>query len=445
MNALQLKGPQITFEPNPKIELLKKIMLITYVVLETLYKTIFGKYLAVEMERLQCVAGAVLACLLLIEWFRLDKDNKIKWIKRHSIVFIYFAIRVVTFISIGMQYTMLRSVFFEGIYLLVLTELIVDNEFCRKMVFRGFILMNLALNIINTCIYAYCNLTDIVNNVEMTFLHRMVSIYTYVGDYSGVSYCSMYSNPNQIGLMTGIALLISINYLSKDMSILSKGLVGIYYIFSFYCIYYSNCRSAQLMLLVVIFMLITCNKTKVFKNKKKIIVLCMIVCIIFTACIYIIAMTHYEYGWPTLFEVQLGNVSTQRYFIWKDCYYSHQDELLLGCGNMTLEKRDRYQYNLDKGIDKGLDINSSLIDYVGPHNGYIGTISCAGLTGFVAFIMLLLKKISDSKSLNEGYWYLAIVFILGINLFECMMPISKNFVTLYMFLIMSMSDREVKK
>jgi len=440
MNALQLKGPQITFEPNPKIELLKKIMLITYVVLETLYKTIFGKYLAVEMERLQCVAGAVLACLLLIEWFRLDKDNKIKWIKRHSIVFIYFAIRVVTFISIGMQYTMLRSVFFEGIYLLVLTELVLDYEFCKKVLFRFFILANLLLNIVNTFFYLYCNHIETMGYNISSPIYIFANTYTHVGDFTWYNYCSMYSNPNQIGLMTGLAMVIAINYLAKEILPKCKVITGIYFAFSAYCLIYSNCSSSHIAMIAVICAFVLVTKTRRFDNKK-IIITCLICCVFATCCVYAITSISDEYT-ENEFETELNMISTSRYTIWKDSYYSHQDEFLLGCGNMTLEKRDRYQYNLDKGNNLGLDINSSLIDYVGPHNGYIGTISCAGLLGFAAFIALLLKKINDSKSLNQGYWYLAIVFILVINLFECMVPISKNFITLYMFLILAMDDRE---
>ena len=236
MELVQLKGPEISFKPNRKLEATKNAMLIAYVVLETLYKTIFGKYLAVEMERLQCVVGAVLACLLLVEWFRLDKDNKIKWIKRHAIVFIYFAIRVITFVSIGLQYTMLRSVFFEGIYLLVLTELIVDNEFCNRIICRLFIGINFVLNVINTYFFLYCdhvlaNGTYIDNSV-----YNFANEYTYMNDFIWFNSCVLYSNPNQIGLMTGMAILIAINYIPKVMSTKGKVLISAYFIFSAYCV-----------------------------------------------------------------------------------------------------------------------------------------------------------------------------------------------------------------
>lgn len=440
MELVQLRGPEITFNPNRKLEVIKNAMLIIYVVLEVLYKTIVGMYLAVEMERLQCVIGAVLACLLLVEWFRLDKENKINWIKRHAIVFVYFAIRVMTFVSIGFKYTMLRSVFFEGIYLLVITELVLNSKLCKTVVIKLFIVINLVLNILNTVVYWYCEYVFAYGDYHTDFLHGVAMEYTHVGDY-WCYYTGMYSNPNQIGLMTGLAILLAISYLHKELSSGKRICMAIYFVFSLYCVLYSKCSNAHIALLAAAMAFIIVCKFKLF-TPKRIIITCLACCILATGCMYYIAGSNSPNEPYTAFEEKLNSLSTNRYTIWKDSYYSHQEELLLGCGNMTLEKRDRYQYNLDKGNDLGFDINGSLIEFVGPHNGYIGTISCAGLLGFAAFVALLLKKINDSKSLEQRYWYLAVVFILVVNLFECMMPISKNFVTLFMFLILAMDDRE---
>lgn len=438
MELLQLKGPQITFEPNKKLEYLKNAMLITYVVLETLYKTIFGKYLAVEMERLQCVVGAVLACLLLIEWFRLDKDNKIKWIKRHALVFVYFAIRVVTFVSIGFQYTMLRSVFFEVIYLFVLTELVLSYNLCKRILVKGFILINFILNIITIFMYHYTGHYYYRDIFLFDWIYEISVKYT---DILGGRFGSMYSNPNFMGMFTGLAIIIALNYIPKCKDNKKKILLGLYFAFSIYCVWLSNCSNAYVALMTVAIAAIIVKKTSFF-TKKSLTITCLICCVLATSCAYFIAAINDDSVGFTDFETKLDTLSTNRYAIWKDSYYSHQDEALLGCGNLTLEKRDRYQYNLDKGIDLGLDVNSSLVDYVGPHNGYVGMLSCTGILGFIAYLAVVIKKILDSKSLNKGYWYLAIIFILMINLFECMVIINKNALCMYMFLILAMDDRE---
>ncbi len=438
---LSLKNLEIGFKPNEKLELAKKVLLLSYVVLETLYKTIVGMYMAVEMDRLQCVVGAALATVLLIELVRLNNDDKILWIKNHSLVLVYFVIRCITFVAIGFQYTMLRSVFFEGIYLLILTELILDGRFCRNVIFKFFIAANVLLNIVNAYIYSYCESVSIAGTFMEDELFNYFTQYTYADAYTGMYYSSMYSNPNQMGLMTALAIILAINYISKDMSALKGFLAMIYFIFSLYCVEISNCSNAYVSLIAVACAYLVVKFVKYF-TKKKLTVICLICCVLVTGVFYGIAAIHGEYDEYTTLEFKINDLSTERYAIWKDSYYSHQEEALLGCGNITLEKRDRYQYNLDKGIDRGFDINSSLIDYVGPHNGYIGMISCTGILGFIAFLGLLIKRILNSRSLDKPYWYLAIIFILVINLFECMMPVSKNFITLYMFLILAMDDRE---
>lgn len=448
MELVQLKGPEIEFEENKIIELIKKSMLIAYVFLETLYKTIFGKYLMIEMERLQCVVGAVLACLLLIEWFRLDKDNKIKWVKRHTVIFIYFAIRIITFINIGLQYTMLRSVFFEGLYLLVITELILNSNFCKKYIIKGFILVNLILNIANTIIYWYCEyivkIGEYASNdsvlfkllLEITYISDAKTMFmTPAGPIPAIFYSSMYSNANFIGMFTGLAMICALNYVNHD----NKIKMIIYYLFSLYCVLYSNCSSAQLALIIV---LIVFFIVKIYKkiSKKRVVLVFLICCALSSFMIFSIAEYHEEQGVFTEFEAKIESVSSQRYSLWKDCYYSHKEEMLFGCGNLVLEKKDRYQYLLEKGIDSGIDIESSIAKFPGPHNGYIGIISCTGIIGFISYIFAVSKKIIDSRSLGHKYWYLAIIFILIINIFECMVIINKNAICMYMFLIIAMQE-----
>ena len=251
----------------------------------------------------------------------------------------------------------------------------------------------------------------------------------------------MYTNPNFMGMFTGLAIILALNYMNNNMCKTKKLLAGIYVLFSLYCVLLSNCSNAYVAIITVLIAFVIIKKTMLF-TKKSLIVTCLICCVLATSGVICVAAVNNEYDEFTEFETKLDVLSSNRYAIWKDSYYSHQEEILLGCGNLTLEKRDRYQYNLDKGIDLGLDINSSLIDYAGLHNGYIGIASCAGLLGFIAYLALVIKKIIDSKSLNEGYWYLAIIFILMINLFECMVVINKNALCMYMFLILAMDDRE---
>lgn len=417
----------------------KNIILLAYVALETLYKTIFGKYFMVPMERLQILMAVLLAAFLLVEFIRLDKGSKKNWIIKNAFVFVYFAVRCLTFISTGMQYTVLRSIFFEGIYMLVLTELVVNSDFCKKIVMKFFIASNLLLNIIN--VYFYWHSEAIAANGQYEdALYNFIIKYTYAGDPYWCNYSSMYSNPNYMGMMTGIALLIAATYLSKNMSLMKKIAAGVYFIFSLYCVWLSNSSASQVAMMAALCAFALVKYVKIF-TPKRITVICLACSIVATGLIYgFIAFQNEDYNTPA--EDKLNQLSTQRYAIWKDSFYSHKEELMLGCGNITLEKRDRYQYNLDRGIDWGLDVKGSLVDYVGPHNGYIGTLSCTGILGSIAFLLAFLKKIKDSSLLGEKHrFYLPMVFIFVVNLFECMIIVNKNFYSLYLFLILAMDDK----
>lgn len=419
------------------LEVAKKIILLLYVVIETLYKTILGKYGLVFMDRLQCVLGVVLIIWITGSFIILTKSEKKKWLYDNRFTWIYLFIRGITFVNTGFMYTMLRSMVFEVVYLVAITDLLINSMFCKKVIMRFFVLANLVLNVINTIIYLYCENIKASGLTVTNELYEFFSKYTFMDDTALYCNYSMYSNPNQMALMTGIALLISLAYWDSKKPKAFKASYIIYFIFSLYCISYSNCSSADVALICVVIAIIIEKLTCL--NKKHLILICLSGAILATTGIYSFAAYNDEFS-TTDFENDLNMYSTQRYTIWKDSYYCHKDELLFGCGNITLEKRDRYQYKLDKGETLNRDINGSLIDFVGPHNGYIGMISCTGLIGFLAFALAFIKKISVSKLLNDSCWYLVIIFILVINLFECMMPISKNFCSLYMFLILAMGD-----
>lgn len=435
-----------------KLEILKNkinsastVLLILYIVLDTLNKTIFSMYFYSIMEKTQYGVAGILIILFLLKLVALDNNWKKKWVSNNCFILIYFVIRLLCLVHVGFEYTVIRSLVFEIIYLVVLSEVFINSALCRRIILRFFISTIFVLNIINTFFYLYC--TNALNNgtYMQDNICQFALKYTYIQDIAWYCSSSMYSNPNFLGLVTGLTLLLSLVYYPKDKRFLAKLGYLLFFGFSLYCIWYSNCSSSHVGLIIVLITAVIVNKTH-FVTQTRVVVACLLCCVLATACIIgFINSNNNEFGQYSLLEERIDYYSSQRYTIWKDCYYSHQDEAWLGCGNITLEKRDRYQYNLDKGIDLGLDIRGSLIEYVGPHNGYIGMISCTGILGFIAFILLLLKKIVDAKALKTRHWYLAVIFILIINLFECMMPISKNFCSLYMFIILAMGDDNNEK
>lgn len=239
--------------------------------------------------------------------------------------------------------------------------------------------------------------------------------------------------------MTGIALILSINYISHDSKVSKKIIYAGYLIFSLYCVWLSNCSNAYLGLIVVICAYLLLKVVHII-DKKQLVVICLICCCLVTGILYGFLSSQQENAEFTDFETQLNTYSSSRYAIWKDSYYSHKENMLFGVGNIKLEKQERYQYMLDKGIDEGYDINSSMEQMAGTHNGYVGMISCTGILGLLFFVLGLWRKIIHAEILNDGFWYLAVIFILMLNLFECMFVLSFNFSCLMLFIVLALNN-----
>lgn len=429
-------------QPNDKIKQVINWLLFIYVAIETVYKTIFGLYFEVTMERIQCIIGAGLALLAVYTFVKSDKGTRKKWIVGNAFVFAYFLVRVVTLIYTGVQYTVIRGLFFEGIYLIVLSSLIVDTKFCKRTIFPFFIAFNFVLNCINIVFYYACK-NAVVGSSGPNILYQFALKYTFLGNESTYYYSCLYANPNFFGMMTGLALIISLNYFYKGMDRRKKIVYAVYVIFSLYCILVSNCSSAIVGLAACAFVVYLVKKFKCF-TRKTVIIWCAILAVLASSSVLVYISMQNELGAYTEEEGKMSRLTTGRYAIWKDCYYGHNDvdKLLLGCGNITLEKQERYEYMLTKGPDYGYDKDGSLSELVGTHNGYIGMLYCTGIFSALLFMCILFKRIRTSNILNKKYWYLAIIFVVVINLVESMIILSKNFPCLYMFLILAMDDEK---
>lgn len=433
MNEIALKG----INNNARFQLLFNYIFIAYAVLEILTETIVGKYFGPWMERFQIIFAIALIIIIFMKFFHFDSKAKKAFLKDNVLVFAYFIIRLATFIYTGMQYTMVRSAIFEVIYLLVLTKFFIDSSFVRKIIFKLFIFLNLLLNIINTFFYLYCKPlyeAGIYDGAIYSFAQK----YTYMENYFYQPFRSMYSNPNQMGVMTGLALIIFFTYIKKKTSIKMAILQSMYIVFSVFCIWYSDAKSAIVGLLAALFALIALKLIKLL-TPRKIVLVCLTGCVITMAVITgFISMQGESF---TENECKLNRVTTGRYSIWKDCVNAHADNLVLGCGNISLEKQDRAEYNYEKGVyNEGLEL-VDVKEYLGTHNGYYGMLYCTGILGALAFLALLIKRTREANSLKIGSrYYMSIIYILVINLVECFMVVGKNYCIFMLFLILAMNS-----
>lgn len=412
--------------------------LFIYAALEILATTVVGKYFIEWMERGQILLSIILITLVVASFFQLRGEEKRTYIKRQSLIILYFLIRLITFITTGMEYTMARSVIFEGLYLIVLTGLVIDSEFVKKYVFSFLIFTNLGLNIINTIVNLYCEPMRLGKISEDKF-YIFTYYHTYLGDFPNYSYSSMYSNPNHIGMLTGLAVLIALSLYDSKMNKIIKLLYPVYILFSLYCIWYSNCSSSQVGTIAVVLAWIIVKFVKPV-TPKKIVYLCLACCIAVTCTMQVYISKQLPPGEPyTEIEMQLEDKTTTRYSVWKDAYFSHKEEILLGCGNVSLEKLDRSKYESEIGIYNG---GLSILDMKGlrgTHSGYLGMFYCTGLLGSLVFLLILIQKIRKSQFLEKDLlYYLTMVFLLVVNLVENQTIIRNNPYILLVLLILEM-------
>lgn len=414
------------------------ILLLTYTVLFLLYHTVAGLYAQDLIERLECVVGLLMAVVMVMKLIDIDWEARIRWLKSSYLVIIYFIIRTVSFVNSGFDYSVARTVFFEGVYLFVICGMITDSKFCKKVIMKSFVVINFVLNVINVIVYFVLR-----SGNASSGLYKLFSEYTYAVKNS-VIYSGMYDNPNAFGVMTAIAIILALNLISKNDTKQRKLIIAVYVLFSLYCVNLSECRSAMLSLFAcaVSWALVTVTKGKI--TGRMLAIAAFVVALAVTGGIYGFMKNNTDTGLYQFSadEVAIENASTGRYSIWKAGYYAHQDNKLLGAGSIKNEMADRNAFVYQNLIDIQYGVSSYVEDDRGPHNGYLAMIYCTGLLGFLAFMAALLKKMLEAKSLRYGGWYLAIIFFMSVNMFETMTIVSRFFVCLLIFIILAMDNND---
>lgn len=414
------------------------VLLFTYTMLFILYHSIAGLYVQVWIDRLECVAGAVMAVVMLMKLAVIEKDERIKWFKSSFLVIIYFVIRTATFIDSGFDYSVARTVFFEGIYMFVICGMIIDSRFCKEKIMKLYVVVNFALNVVNVAFYFI-----FLKMGTLSGFGKTLADITFVSR-NGVMYSSMYDNPNAFGIMTALAIIIAFNLISKNDTKARKLVIVVYMLFSLYCVNLSECRSAMLSLFAcaVAWAIVVISKKKI--TGRMLVICAFAVALLATGGIYGFMHVNESEGLYSYTETEtsLQDISSSRYYIWKSGYYAHQDNRMLGTGSLNLEMNDRNSYIYQYYVDNGYDVETFAKTDLGPHNGYLAMIYCTGMLGFILFMAALLQKILEAKSMKCGGWYLAVIFFMSVNMFETMTIVSRFFVCLMTFIILAMDNND---
>lgn len=410
--------------------------LLLYTVLLIVHKTFLENSYQSIFSKCDCIIGAVLAIILAVKLICIDGFSRKKWIKSNLIVFIYFLVRTITVVKTGFDYSTIRCVFFEGIYLLVLTDIILDARFVKKVLIPTTIVITFLTNIANVLLYLYYQNVVIYGSGKGIFYEYTTRVDAYMECFS-----FMYINPNWFGMITALTIVLAFALIEKNNRKSINIAIVCYIVFSLYCVWLSTCRSALIALIIcgLVYMI-----SKLLKrvSTKHILTCCLIGIVFAMSLISGIIISNTDTGMTKFSEMeqQLDSISTKRYTIWKECYYANKKDLILGQGSVSRELALRNEFFSEEFEEEYDSIN------LRAHNGYIGHLTITGILGLLLFLTLLLQRIYRSAYMDKGNWYLVVLLILIINIFECMFTLGINILCLYMFTVLSMvgNDKRVQ-
>lgn len=341
----------------------------------------------------------------------------------------------------GFDYSTIRTIFFEAVYLIAINEMIISKSFIRRRLAPMIILINLVLNILEAICHLAYRLSP--GGGFSSFLMR----HSY---YDGViNFTYLYTNPNTMGIMTALSLVLLLIIVPKPLSRWKLTLISIYSIFSFAVVFKSECRSAQLALIVII---ISYNIVRSIKSitGKRLTLLVLVASLLATFTVYGLMYSHQNTGvafeWENNYgnlEYKLNRASSERYNIWKTAMLAHMDKKAFGTGSLKNEMTARNEYIKGFWEQRYHGSYHFRPTILGPHSGYFAMIYTTGFIGFFIYISLLFYMICKADLMRRGNWYLVVIFTLVVSHLESVFIVSRFFLCLVMMMVLSAHDNEV--
>ncbi|MDD6920049.1 MAG: O-antigen ligase family protein [Eubacteriales bacterium] len=325
---------------NKNIRLVSNVMIFMYMFLFLSNNSFLGKNFQSLIHWGEAGTGFILICCFILKFIIDSKENKISFLKSNILVILFLVCTGLTFVYNGLTYSIIRTIFVVTIYILIINDYMFNAKFIKNVLLKGLIYFNLILNILPFVVSTIIKISD----YNPTFL-RLLDKYTYIGSAKASAYSCFYSNPNTMGIVTGLALLASFALYSKNYEKYQKVLFFVYVFFTSYILMASNCRSA---LLSVIVALLSYVVITLLKNKyaKQLIALGFLVITIICIAIVGFANNNKDTGLEHFSntEKSIDKISSHRYSIWKSTYIAQQDMMLLGKGSLkhVVEDRDKY-------------------------------------------------------------------------------------------------------
>lgn len=404
------------------------------VVLEFAYVSIVAKIIGNKLETVLLAIAIVLGIVFIASRFTKAWPQSVELAKRNFWILIYFFIRIVSWAVHGFDYSILRQLLIEVTFLIFILFAPLSEKYLDRIIKLGLCLILIG-GVLETAG------STVITLFPDSTLGEFIKSHSWFNPYMDKP-SVFYSNSNHFGMLSGLGIVLSYMQLNKT----SQATKRLYYINIALCILMlivSECRSAEIAILLVF---VSMGIQKIFKIKETTLTIgaASAIMLAFVCLFGFFILSPTKDTMRTPFEESLNYLSSGRYTVWRDMYYSHTDDYILGTGSITLEKQERYKYRVRRHDGEGLDENSSLREFRGPHNGYLGMLYCAGIPALLVFGIIILKKSKKLIQQQKKAFALSI-YILVINCFETMIITSFNMIFIIYTLYLNVYGNEDEK
>lgn len=422
---------------NSKVKIVIEALLVIYILATLLSDTMLSLRFLGPLQKAAALSGIVLIIIFGLKVLAGGIEGIKSYCKGSIWIILYIIVRLASYLYNGRDYTIARQILFEMVYLLPLCALLIDKTFVKNVVVRVIVFTTLVINLMDFIAVKYlvsCAGKNISNALTEIIINK-----TY-NEHWGVTV--MYDNPNFMGMITGLAMILAIELFRGRKTWYKIVLAVLYYAFGFYMVWLSGCRNAQLCLALVLVAIAVEKLIKVIDGKRMA-AICLICITLCTGAIYGYVYMNEENYQLTEQEQRINSLSTSRYIIWKSAIYANNDKLAIGSGSITLEKKDRYAYCQQHRIEHEL-LNRTEETTLGPHNAYIGIILSCGVFAFIFYILHLFRKFRKSSLMNDAPYGMTVLYVLCSNVLECMLITRLNIFCLVMYLVMAPENENEK-
>ena len=385
------------------MKFIERWIMVAAVVIFIAHYTILKTYYDSTIGAMKTYVLLAIGLLFVVNFIRAPRQEKIDWIRRKNIfvpsmvlIVLYFIARAVTIVLCDFDYSVIKTVVYEGIFLVAISRWTATD--------------NMKFSDIAICIMVLITVINILN--LLSFHYFMANA---VSDYSGNSLMTymagftpeinrgiMYTNPNRGGILSGLALVLSLWFVRKNKK---KWLILLipFWILNLYSMYILDCRNSNVAIFVALVSMVLLFAVKRLKPHV-LVTICLICCVCVTAGIYGLIQYNLQDGDTTLSvtESQINAMTTGRYQIWQDAVASHADQWAFGAGSYEREIDERNAYLEERFVAAGGSEGQFVPTTLHLHNGYLSVMIYGGIFATALFIFIIVDKLFGAKSLRYG-------------------------------------------